>query len=891
VMAYAESVAEKFLDAGIDVWLMTELSKIGQNQSQHQHQQHNANRSARWIKPEHLVSIITSSKSDSLIVLGDRNMKNETCQERKSGKLVEVALEESIESLLQYWANLTGLRYFKPVHNVYVNGNQNVTDEDLFNSVRELTGSCGHAVNRIERIREITSELEDWKKYTQKIAAAASNTSAANVKLTETKEFAFSEQDQMQVAQLTRNQNAAIKFDTELQEAKEIVSRLRIFDQEDPRQENDSFIIDLGLGRGVDVSMYETLYGPGHPKVVDKVVTDSLLTWGPVSVSVKTALLKVLTSFAEKLCELGDSMTTIADFVGGVSLWSEYRKEVERNEKLKSLRRIGSINSMKQIGQSYANAAGVTNGTSIQGENTTGEEQTLCAMGFELAKVRLALKKSEHNVENALNLLLLGSFDDVADNKDEDEGWSMTGQAGKLQRQKKKQEQERRERIRSQRQKQQKQMRESAKKHEQEKQQAVRRQQMHQHRQSNQSPKQPQPTNRTYNGNSAALNASRAKSQPLQQYNSVNYKGHSMQQQQRVQYNQVVASESSMENNSMAKEAPGSDISVLKNERFAVGEQHSESTLPAWNTTNIGYGMKTSENKHPSTSNAAFATSAGIPGVGSGAWQQQLPQHKKNVNTNAHSDPFGVKIKQDDAKNISNSFLLPSFLPMAEKDPNASQPNMAFPSVPPLGAWLQPPVQKETLSATHARSHSNSLDEMVDFANTSFLKAGAQEFVPMGSRQSSEMPEFVPRTEEPEFLPMNTKQSSGMPLPQNQWSNGTGSMNTQHGEFQQPASGYADFGQMSLFGGRGAYSYHQQHQPNANAGFGADQQSVWDQSQQQQQYVGSSYQSMSENPNLGSGDAGFSSDAGNNRDIRVAFQSGTVNYFKYQDDANRLYNM
>lgn len=38
---------------------------------------------------EHLVSIITSSHTDYLIVLGDRNMRNDTCQARKNGRLVE----------------------------------------------------------------------------------------------------------------------------------------------------------------------------------------------------------------------------------------------------------------------------------------------------------------------------------------------------------------------------------------------------------------------------------------------------------------------------------------------------------------------------------------------------------------------------------------------------------------------------------------------------------------------------------------------------------------------------------------------------------------------------------------------------------------------------------
>ena len=60
------------------------------------------------IKPEHLVSIITSTYSDFLIVIGDRNMKNNTCQGRRSGKLIEMSLDDRLRTLLVEWARQTG---------------------------------------------------------------------------------------------------------------------------------------------------------------------------------------------------------------------------------------------------------------------------------------------------------------------------------------------------------------------------------------------------------------------------------------------------------------------------------------------------------------------------------------------------------------------------------------------------------------------------------------------------------------------------------------------------------------------------------------------------------------------------------------------------------------
>ena len=42
------------------------------------------------IKAENLAEIITTSTADFLIVIGDRNMKNRSCQAKRSGKLVEM---------------------------------------------------------------------------------------------------------------------------------------------------------------------------------------------------------------------------------------------------------------------------------------------------------------------------------------------------------------------------------------------------------------------------------------------------------------------------------------------------------------------------------------------------------------------------------------------------------------------------------------------------------------------------------------------------------------------------------------------------------------------------------------------------------------------------------
>jgi hypothetical protein len=78
VMAYARSVQVEFANVGVDSWVQTELTPTeldimppGSVTSQSGH---------RWVKPEHLVTVINCTKADSLIVLGDRNMRNDSCQ-------------------------------------------------------------------------------------------------------------------------------------------------------------------------------------------------------------------------------------------------------------------------------------------------------------------------------------------------------------------------------------------------------------------------------------------------------------------------------------------------------------------------------------------------------------------------------------------------------------------------------------------------------------------------------------------------------------------------------------------------------------------------------------------------------------------------------------------
>lgn len=85
VKKYAQDIQELFLEKGVNCFTQMELE--GQE----------------FIKPENLIEVISQSTADYLIVIGDRNMKNRTCHAKKSGKLVEVSVDERLASILNEW--------------------------------------------------------------------------------------------------------------------------------------------------------------------------------------------------------------------------------------------------------------------------------------------------------------------------------------------------------------------------------------------------------------------------------------------------------------------------------------------------------------------------------------------------------------------------------------------------------------------------------------------------------------------------------------------------------------------------------------------------------------------------------------------------------------------
>jgi len=78
VSSFAREVCARFAESSIDHLFHCKLDSI------------------HFIRTENLSEIIGHSKSDHLVVIGDRNMKNRTIQVRRRAKLVEMTVEEAI---------------------------------------------------------------------------------------------------------------------------------------------------------------------------------------------------------------------------------------------------------------------------------------------------------------------------------------------------------------------------------------------------------------------------------------------------------------------------------------------------------------------------------------------------------------------------------------------------------------------------------------------------------------------------------------------------------------------------------------------------------------------------------------------------------------------------
>ncbi|PRP85915.1 hypothetical protein PROFUN_06037 [Planoprotostelium fungivorum] len=106
--------------------------------------------SAHYIRTENLSEIIGHSKSDYLVVIGDRNMKNRTIQVRRRAKLVEMTVDEAINYM---WSEV------EVMDSDTVGDASLLTQPELYSLVDKYCG-VRHYTDRIERLRSDLEELD-----------------------------------------------------------------------------------------------------------------------------------------------------------------------------------------------------------------------------------------------------------------------------------------------------------------------------------------------------------------------------------------------------------------------------------------------------------------------------------------------------------------------------------------------------------------------------------------------------------------------------------------------------------------------------------------------------------------------------------------------------------
>lgn len=284
---------------GVDVYVQSDLTELG----------HGIPRlgGPQFIKPEHLSSTISASPGDYLIVIGDRNMKNDTCQcprvdaadaqSRRSGKLIEMKVDDRIVMLLQNWAQQAGLRSARGAAESD-KAVAKMTDEQLHFRLKRLTG-VGHIRERLSRLKSAARELSEWRR-------PRGGGHYGDVG------------DHTMVAKLTKSQTAIIRVHRELVEAALTLQRLPLI----PKGTASGGVPSLGLGQGT--SMPATY----RPPPIESVLREG--GSGAISVALRDRLLSIVRRCASSAEDIGAEFASVA---GASSLWSAYMMEYRASQR------------------------------------------------------------------------------------------------------------------------------------------------------------------------------------------------------------------------------------------------------------------------------------------------------------------------------------------------------------------------------------------------------------------------------------------------------------------------------------------------------------------------------------------------------------------------------
>jgi hypothetical protein len=224
VKAYGERVAKQCIDAGMDVFLHTDVSEtasaiaaLGPPFA--------AVSGTGPVKPGDLAGAIAASFADYLIVIGDRNMANNSCQARRSGKLVEMPIDERIKTIVAAWhaaeaaqSGLDAVGAGKDTDKVIAAMSQ----DQLLARLSRHAGVT-HLADRISRLKQTVSEISEIRNRTARNTALVSSSSGGS-----SGAQSFSAD---MIDRLTRAQIALIKLHKDVIDAGLVLKRTSILSQ------------------------------------------------------------------------------------------------------------------------------------------------------------------------------------------------------------------------------------------------------------------------------------------------------------------------------------------------------------------------------------------------------------------------------------------------------------------------------------------------------------------------------------------------------------------------------------------------------------------------------------------------------------------------------------
>ena len=217
-------------------------------------------------------------------------MKNNTCQGRKSGKLVEMTLEHRIRTLLSDWGEKTGLcpASLRNMLQIDESVDPGTLSEQRVVEILRRYGRAGNVRERLARLQVQLKELEIWKRRSVAASQRAGEVASTAV---------ITDKDQSMVAKLTKAQTAVIKLHKDVLSTEEAVRNApvvpRAISKDVPSHSYIALVSFLALGQGTLKN------GSYRPSPQGSVVRD---VSGPVVAPISDALRERMLAYQVSGC-------------------------------------------------------------------------------------------------------------------------------------------------------------------------------------------------------------------------------------------------------------------------------------------------------------------------------------------------------------------------------------------------------------------------------------------------------------------------------------------------------------------------------------------------------------------------------------------------------------